>query len=356
MEIRLLKSRIRNFVYYKKKSGILRRYKHKDKRILYFGIPMHTNLGDQAQKYCIRKWLNENYPEYEVIEIPTRVVVDTRFRFLEEMRKYVQTSDIFVFQSGYCTHDIEPSQEDLMHRIVIENFPSNMMLMFPQTVYFKNADRQALSSKVYSMAEKMLFLARDNTSYRTAEKMFPTLRVELFPDIVTSLIGTKHYDNERKGILVCARRDCEKFYSDDQLAEMIENLKKYAPVTISDTTIDNLDSYWLDNHFEEYFQDIIRQYSSYEVVITDRYHGTIFSLIAETPVIVLKTTDHKVSTGVDWFKGVYDIVEFAESLDEAIKKASLCLKNKKAACVHHEPYFADKYYSGLKAHFDEVGV
>lgn len=46
--------------------------------------------------------------------------------------------------------------------------------------------------------------------------------------------------------------------------------------------------------------------SHYKVVITDRYHGTIFSLIANTPVIIIKSTDHKVTTGADWFKGIYD--------------------------------------------------
>ena len=60
------------------------------------------------------------------------------------------------------------------------------------------------------------------------------------------------------------------------------------------------------------------------VTITDRYHGTIFSLCAGTPVIILKTTDHKVTTGADWFKGVYDdYVYVAKDLDDAY---SLCQK------------------------------
>ena len=41
-----------------------------DKKVLYVGIPLHSNLGDQAQYYCIGKWLEKNYPEYKVIEMP----------------------------------------------------------------------------------------------------------------------------------------------------------------------------------------------------------------------------------------------------------------------------------------------
>ena len=56
-------SRTKNYLYFKRKTHVFHGRK-RAKRILYFGIPMHTNLGDQAQKYCIRKWLKENYPDF----------------------------------------------------------------------------------------------------------------------------------------------------------------------------------------------------------------------------------------------------------------------------------------------------
>ncbi len=64
-----------------------------------------------------------------------------------------------------------------------------------------------------------------------------------------------------------------------------------------------------------------------KLIITDRYHGTILSLVAGTPVIVIKTTDHKVTTGAEWFRGVYDdYVYLAESLQQAydIAKGNSC--------------------------------
>ena len=98
---------------------------------------------------------------------------------------------------------------------------------------------------------------------------------------------------------------------------------------------------------ENYIENIIEQYSYYKVIITDRYHGTIFSLAANTPVIIIKTSDHKVVTGADWFKGVYDgYVYVAESLDDAYAKASEILR--KDFSYNLLPYFKANYYDKLK--------
>ena len=41
-------------------------------RIWYFGVPTHPNLGDQAQKFVIEKWLQNNYSEAEIIKFQVR--------------------------------------------------------------------------------------------------------------------------------------------------------------------------------------------------------------------------------------------------------------------------------------------
>ena len=351
MNLQLFKSRVKNYLYYKKKTKIFRKSKN-SKRILYVGIPVHLNLGDQAQKYCIRKWIEENYPEYEVLEIPTRIIVDEKFNFLSILEKNVKENDIIIFQSGYCTHDLGASQEDLMHRIVISKFPNNKMLMLPQTVYFQNQKRKKMSMEIYNRAKKMYFLARDNVSFDIAKEMFPRLHIDLYPDIVTTLIGTKKYSEKRDGIFLCTRQDCEKFYSDKEIEKLKKKLLEKDKVYQGDTTISDCNPYWLDQHLEEKLESIFQQYASYELVITDRYHGTIFSLIAGTPVIVVKTQDHKVSTGVDWFKDIYDYVYFADSLDEAYEKAIDILNNKKE--IKPEKYFKEKYYDVLKERFKEI--
>lgn len=86
--------------------------------------------------------------------------------------------------------------------------------------------------------------------------------------------------------------------------------------------------------------------------ITDRYHGTIFSLCAGTPVVIIKTTDHKVTTGADWFNGIYDdYVYVAKDLENAIRISQKILKSNLAHTFR--PYFKTEYYDKLKSLFEQ---
>lgn len=63
--------------------------------------------------------------------------------------------------------------------------------------------------------------------------------------------------------------------------------------------------------------------SHYRLVITDRYHGAIFSQIVSTPTIVLSSADHKLSSGVKWFpkEQFTNYIAYANDLDEAYQLA-----------------------------------
>lgn len=320
-----------------------------EKKIFYFGIPAHSNLGDLAQGVCIRFWIKKHYPEYKVIEIETNAIVNTHFSVLKHLKKIYKEEDIIIFQSGYTTTDLGGFADE-MHRLVIKTFPKAKMLMMPQTILFKNKDRELLSSKIYDSAKNMLFLARDKISYDKANKMFPSIAIELYPDIVTTMIGKYKFNNKRNGILFCCRNDDEKYYSDDDINQLINSLKSNYYVEKIDTTKEENKSKILKNP-EKYIMQEINYYSQFDVIVTDRYHGTIFSLISGTPVIILKTTDHKVITGIDWFKGVYDdYVYVSKSLNDIQKYINLILKKH----IDHQlkPYFEKKYYDKLPTLFE----
>lgn len=327
--------------------------KKADKRIFYFGITMHNNLGDNAQFYCIRKWIKENYPNIPSYEFTAPSMVHPKLKFAEKLKKVLKPNDIIIYQSGYTTQDLGGVHEE-MHRLVIDNVPSANMIMMPQTIFFQYKENEIRCAKSYNQASNMLFLARDQVSFEKAKEMFPDISVMCFPDIVTTLIGQYSYQNSRDGILLCRRNDLEKFYSESELMELkgrIEsNLKE--EVTVSDTSI-KMKTSKLHKNLQQVLEDEFESYSKYKMLITDRYHGTIFSLIAGTPVIVIKTTDHKVTTGADWFKGIYDdYVYLADDLDHAYRLAEELLNKK----LDHKmkPYFKENYYDKLKSHFNKV--
>ena len=329
------------------------------KYIFYLGIPVHTNLGDLAQGICIREWLSKHYPFYKIIEIETTAItrslsgqaLNKTGWVLKLLSKKMKDQDFIVFQSGYTTTDLG-GDADKMHQMVIDALPNVRMLMFPQTIFFKYKKNQIRTSRILNKAMHMLFLARDPISYQSALEMFPNLSVELYPDIATVLIGKTYYTFLRDSILFCIRDDTERFYSDAEINELIEKCRGLGKIIRTDTTKKGRRSQIVRNA-PKYINREIENYAKSKVVITDRYHGTIFSLAAGTPVIVLKTTDHKVITGIDWFKDVYSgYVYLAENLDDAFILVNRISSQKFEYKLH--PFFEQKYYDRLPHVFQNI--
>lgn len=317
-------------------SGLQKR----DKKIFYFGVPEHNNLGDLAQTYCTREWISANYPNYKVIEIKTRISFDKKF--VDYIKQILNINDIFIFQSGYCTRDTNP--DHLMHKHIMNNFPNQKAVILPQTVKLKSLKEIEKTKNIFSKCDHLLFLARDTVSYEQAKCFMNLSQLELFPDIVTSMIGKEHKRIDKAGILLCVRNDDEKFYSDIEIENIIQKL--YALTNIVDITDTNShlcieETY---NNLENIILNKIKTFKKYKVIITDRYHGTIFSLIANTSVIVIKTTDHKVTSGLNWFNGIYDksSVCFADNLDMAVSLAKDILTNEQI--IINNDYFYKTYY------------
>lgn len=320
-------------------------------RVYYLGITQHSNMGDMGQYYCIKKWICENYPEAELVMFEATTVVDKRFHFLDNFKKIFREQDLIVFQSGYTTTDLGGCHDE-MHRMVIGKMPNAHILMMPQTVFFQKEKNKERTAKSYDKAKHMLFLARDMVSFETAKNMFPHGNVKVFPDIVTTLIGAFGFTNERKGICLCRRNDTEKFYPEVELISLKDRLSKLGHVTVTDTTI-NENFLQIRNKLQSSIDNEIEKLSCYKVVITDRYHGTIFSLAAGTPVVIIKTTDHKVVTGADWFKGIYDnYVYVAEDLEDAYNKAEKICQG--FDYVQLKPYFKEHYYDKLRGYLELV--
>ena len=313
-------------------------------RIYYLGIPAHANLGDLAQGMCIRSWLKKHYADYQIIEIETNALVNTHLSVLKRLQSDYKKDDIIVFQSGYTTTDLGGFADE-MHRAVMGALPDAKMLMLPQTIFFKSKENETRTSKCYNSIKHMLFLARDEVSFEMAKQMFPDIPVKLYPDIVTTLIGTKHFSYKRKGILLCCRDDSEKLYSSSDIVALMERLKDIDDVSSTDTTKHGNRREIVANA-ENYIWNEIEKYSMYRCIITDRYHGTIFSMIASTPVIVIKSSDHKVITGVNWFDGVYDGHIFrAEDLNHAFELVKQIYSSDIPEISN--PYFEKQYYDKL---------
>ena len=73
---------------------------------------------------------------------------------------------------------------------------------------------------------------------------------------------------------------------------------------------------------EGLIRKMLEYFAKFQCIITDRYHGTIFSQIVNTPVVVISSADHKLVSGVKWFplEKFGQNITFAKDLDEVYEK------------------------------------
>lgn len=314
--------------------------------IFLFGEPFHTNLGDNAQTYCIKRWLKDNYPSYGIRGFNSSSICDFDYK---NLKKYMRKNDRIFIHSGYHITDLY--NEISVYKKIIQLFPEKKITIFPQTIYYKDENKLRETADLFNRHGNITLMCRDEESFSVAQSFFSNCRLLLMPDIVTTLIGTFSYNNHRQGILFCIRKDKEAFYSNKQIEELRASLSIYK-TDITDTTL-NIPIEEMVKNRKKILMHELEKYSHYQLIITDRYHGTIFSLISGTPVIVLGTKDHKLRSGVKWFPSEFaNYIFYANDLDYAQKKAEEILTQNFKYNQQIPSYFKGKYYTNLKQVID----
>lgn len=312
--------------------------------IWYCCVATHPNLGDLAQTICTLDWIRKNYPDFVVVELSSRDFYFNEKKMLFAMEGSMTSKDLILFQSGYTMTGVHENEQ--MRKMILSAFPDNRIVILPQTIFYQTNELKKWAEETYKDRNNLLLLARDRISYETAKSLFGSTQMALFPDIVTSLIGTKRFDGQREGVLFCVRDDWERLYSDKEMKALMQYVEQYVNVSRTDTTVDIADT---ENReaVRIFIEQTIEMYSHYKLIVTDRYHGTIFALIAGTPVVVLKTTDHKVITGAEWFQSyMSNYISVADTLEQA---KEIILQKLNLTYEHvNIPYFRQNYYDNLK--------
>lgn len=157
------------------------------------------------------------------------------------------------------------------------------------------------SKKIYNTHKKLSIIARDKKSYNYAKDIFDNNDIYLAPDSVIYL--ENYYEKfkklKRENIIFTFRKDKEKILSSSKINEIKEILNKKRIKYLEEDTI--VDYNIQKNQRETEVENILYKISKSKLNITDRFHGVIFSVITNTPVIALKSLDHKIKEGMKWF-------------------------------------------------------
>jgi exopolysaccharide biosynthesis predicted pyruvyltransferase EpsI len=278
----------------------------------------------------------------------TQVLSMSNWWLVRRLASRALPDDLVFLHSGYHTTDLYRLENDL-NKNIAHWFTGQSLVALPQTVHYRSEAQLAATAAAFASHPRLKLLVRDPESLRTAIRAFPSAWPELFPDLVTSLIGTRRYHSERGGIALCLRNDQESAVDLAARGRLVRSLACLAPITETDTTV-RMNGHRLARQraaaLEKYWQFL----AAFRVVVTDRFHGIVFALIAGTPVVVLPSADHKVSSSLTWFADdrISDFVAFASTLEEAVDQAAKIL-GRPAATILPER-FGTKYFERL-GHF-----
>lgn len=308
---------------------------HRKKRILLVGTPNHGNIGDAAIAYAENIFLKEQFSEYDVIEIPENRVLDS----ISVLKSSISDEDMIFYHGGGNMSTIYVSQE-LSRQEFVMQMKEHKIISFPQSIILTNNEtsRKMINrmKRVYSNASNLILCARENGSLKIMQDNFTNVKIEKCPDIVLYLKYFEKFDKKnRKGAITLLRNDSEKNHSENTFKELQSALNSMfnSHVEFSDTTLldgnEKIDLHERKEVLYAKWSDI----GKYELTVTDRLHGMIFSYITKTPCLVLPNNNHKIiSTYETWLRNCSYIKlmkpdsDFGQQIESILKESNEPLK------------------------------
>lgn len=345
---KILKKIIPKFIFenYKevKKFIFIRKYKKYSffckqkgqKEYIIFGTPLHGNIGDHAiviSEYKLFKDIGIN-----VFEVPSV----RRFEIIEYLKNNLNKDAIIIITGGGFMGN-QWMLEEKMIRDIVSNFLNNKLIFFPLTAFYKddNIGKEEFkkSFEIYKSHSNIVMCAREEKTYGFLKKNYKNAKILLMPDIVLYL-DFENYNYIRNGILICLRKDPEKKLKTKDLENIQKISKKYVNnVKYTDTVINKNISQ--KNRFK-IFKLKLKEFSKFNVIITDRLHGMIFATLTKTPCIVFGNYNHKVEGVYKWIKDI-KYIRFIDDISQLDVTLENLLKYRKIDSINE-----------IKNKFDEL--
>ena len=284
------------------------------KVIFLVNTPAYNNIGDHAIVVAEKEFLKKFFSKFVIIEIPG----DILRRHFKSIKYLIQKKDIIMITGGGYLGNLWLDEERIVRKIISE-YKKNKIVVLPQTIYFTKDKKGYIqfkeSARIYNQHKELYVFLRDKNSYDFFVSNFSNVKAYYVPDIVLYL--EKNLNQKREGILLCFRQDKEKLL-DNKIINELENIFKNKKIFKTDMIIDG--KITVENRNEE-IQKKLDQFSTKELVITDRLHGMLFAAITGTPCIAFDNVSKKVSGVYEWIKEleyivvVHDYNDFKNTID-----------------------------------------
>ncbi|WP_270765464.1 polysaccharide pyruvyl transferase family protein [Weissella confusa] len=289
--------------FYVNTTEVVNKLPNNDRPKFYmFGVPSYTNMGDQAVSLAERKYIESEFPEYQYIEI---LEEDDDYA-IPIVQEHLQPSDIIAFTGGGNMGNLYHNHEEA-RRKVFSTFVNNLTISFPQSIHFEDNEdgeiEKQKSQEAYRKNPNLVLVARDAQSFHRMQSTFDN-PVIFTPDMVLYMESVNWKFN-RNGALFVLRHDSEKVVKKSTIDNIKDILGNERPVKRVDTVLDEPQKITPVTR-EALFDSELELFSHQEIIITDRWHAMVFSVLTGTPCLLF---------GNSYGKGKHAYIDWLEHID-----------------------------------------
>ena len=285
-----------------------------DNDYIYLDLPYHSNLGDTLIWEGTLRFLEQ---------LPYKCVYSTNIDYYS--KPVISKDTIIILHGGGNWGDLWPAHHQFRKK-VIEDFPENRVIVFPQSVYYQEQKNLLEDASFYNAHPNVIICLRDYKSYEILNKHFPN-KLLLVPDMAFFVdISRYRRTVETNKILFATRADkelseelelniipsraeihdwptldiCPKYYIRlEKLHRCTEKVDHLFSVQI---TYKVIDFYWKNIIRPHNVKTAIQFLCDYSVVYSTRLHVSILSILLEKKSCVLDNNYAKTMNFLDtWF-------------------------------------------------------
>lgn len=296
-----------------------------DRDYVLLDVPNHRNIGDQLIYIGETDFLQD---------VTYNCVVKSSFTFENDTFK----DEMILLHGGGNFGDLYSTHQNYREKIINE-YPSNKILIFPQSLHFDDEKKMLKSLSIYNKHNNLTVCARDKFTFDILVKYCSNNNILLIPDMAFCSSYTLNKDKRKEKVLYLKRKDGElrnknEFTFDFSVDELDWPTYNTSMIELLYRKFNNLDNrfsriifklmkksavfgvFCLRNE-EDYANIGVDFLSKYNFVITTRLHGHILSVLLGIPSIIIDNSYGKNKRFYNTWLKDESLSYFANSEEEA---------------------------------------
>lgn len=293
-----------------------------DGRILLFGTPTHSNIGDHAIAEAEKSLLKKKYPGKVIVEISEREYMINRM----EIGDYIKNDRKLYITGGGFLGTLWMEWGEYLVRSIMQLYGNRELVILPQSVYFSDDDigkkEMNESARIYKGVTRLTLMVREKNSYNRACKLFDKrIVIKEVPDVVLSMDTDIRNEMDSKKAGVCLKDNHESVLSNQIKKDIYDTLSRDMKETELFSMKGSKESI-LPRDRDEEIKRKMKEIAQYRIVVTDCLHCMVFCALTKTPCIAIDNISGKVSGVYEFISGMnfIEIWNRTESIEPIIKK------------------------------------